>query len=311
MLNLYWKSKGETTRSLIDKPFETETKLEEYVFHNPDLLEDIFILKRQIKTGAHQGIPDMIGVDQDGAICILEVKNAQVTEDILPQVLGYAIWAGSNPDSVKALWLQAAERPEGIEIDWDNPDIKIIIVAPSYRASVLRMTPKVGYPIDLMQIRRFAIEDEEFLLVEKLEEQVRPVKETKGLEDYDQAFYEKHRGKKAVQTFFGAVRAIEAFVKGRGWRLETKFNKYYAGFKYGYRNCFGVHWSATHVWVLFFKVPRDCVQDLKWQGWELQRYEDEWKQAIIRCHNPQNPNIQELAGLFDAAYEYVTGSGQA
>jgi len=153
------------------------------------------------------------------------------------------------------------------------------------------------------------VEDEEFLLIEKLEEQPTSVKVTKGLEQYDQAFYEKHHGKTAVQTFFRTVGAIEAFAKERGWSLETKFNKYYVGFKYGNRLCFGVHWGGTHVWALFFKVPRDAVQNLKWQGWELQRYEDEWKQAIIRCHDPRNPDIAEVAELFDAAYKNVTGLG--
>jgi RecB family endonuclease NucS len=105
MQNLYWKNSAGKTVNLVNTPFETEEKLESFVYQHQDLLEDIFIFKRQIRSGSHQGIPDMLGVDQDGKICLIEIKNVTVSEDILPQVLQYAIWAETNPDSIKALWL--------------------------------------------------------------------------------------------------------------------------------------------------------------------------------------------------------------
>ena len=77
MLNLYWKSNGQS-RNLLPKPFKTEADFENYVFKNQDLLGDVFILYRQIHTGNKQGIPDMLGVDQDSRICIIEMKNVQV-----------------------------------------------------------------------------------------------------------------------------------------------------------------------------------------------------------------------------------------
>jgi hypothetical protein len=61
MRNLYWKSQGQT-RTLAEKPFATEAELEEYVFHNQEILGDISIIYRQIRTGSRQGIPDMLGV---------------------------------------------------------------------------------------------------------------------------------------------------------------------------------------------------------------------------------------------------------
>ena len=67
MLNLYWKSNGDS-RSLIPKPFKNEAEFEAYIFDHQDLLGgDIVILHRQIRTGNKQGIPDMLGVDQDAA----------------------------------------------------------------------------------------------------------------------------------------------------------------------------------------------------------------------------------------------------
>ena len=100
MTNLYWRTEGKT-RNLIPKPFESETEFEEYIYKNQELLGDIFIIHRQIRTGSKQGIPDLLGVDQDESVCIIEMKNIEVSEEILPQVLGYAIWAETNPDSIK------------------------------------------------------------------------------------------------------------------------------------------------------------------------------------------------------------------
>lgn len=42
MLNLYWKSEGQT-RSLIEKPFKSEAEFEKYVFDNQDILGDIYL----------------------------------------------------------------------------------------------------------------------------------------------------------------------------------------------------------------------------------------------------------------------------
>ena len=36
----------------------------------PEILEDIFPIKRQIKGGNKPGIPDIVGIDKDGSICM-------------------------------------------------------------------------------------------------------------------------------------------------------------------------------------------------------------------------------------------------
>lgn len=162
MLNLYWKSEGQT-RSLIEKPFKSEAEFEKYIFDNQDILGgDIFVIHRQIRTGSKQGIPDMLGVDQDARVCLIELKNQPAGEEILPQSLGYAIWAETNPDSIKAIWLESKQRPENIEIDWDNLAVRVILIAPAFSTTVPRMTGKIGYPIDLIQVRRYCFEEEEF-----------------------------------------------------------------------------------------------------------------------------------------------------
>ena len=63
MRNFYWKSDN-VTKNLVPANFDSESAFENYVFKNQDLLGDIIILYRQIRTGARQGIPDMLGVDR-------------------------------------------------------------------------------------------------------------------------------------------------------------------------------------------------------------------------------------------------------
>ena len=38
-------------------------------------------------------LPDIVGIDSDGNVCIVEMKNVAINASIIPQVLAYAFWA--------------------------------------------------------------------------------------------------------------------------------------------------------------------------------------------------------------------------
>ena len=308
MLNLYWKpANSASARSLSEVPFPSEASLEDYLVGKGELLGDIFILGRQIRTGSHQGVLDMIGVDQDSRVCLIELKNQMVTEDVLPQVLGYAIWAESNPDSIKAVWLQTDNKPEGLEIDWTNLDPRIIIVGPSYGSNIRKMAGKIGFDVELLQIQRFTHDQEEFLLVERLEQpQGPPSSVTAAMAKYDAAFYESSHGRETVRQFMAAVMAVEALAKEAGWNLETKYNKGYVSFKYGTRICFGVEFDSTYQWSVFAKVP-EAVATTALPGWTYWGYEPRWKQSYHRAQDPAHANVQPLKDLLQVAYEDKAG----
>lgn len=308
MLNLYWKS-GKQTRNLEAKPFQSEAEFEKYIFDNQDILGgDIYIVHRQVRTGSRQGIPDMIGVDQDAHVCIIELKNAEADEAILPQALSYAIWAETNPDSIKAIWLESQQRPEEIEIDWDNLDVRVILIAPSFKATVPRMAGKMGYPIDLVQVRRYGFEGDEFILVEALGEKPAPRPGvTKVKVDWDWDYYESQHGKGGTAQFRKAVEALDAFVKHQGWDMQYNLNKYYAGFKLGNRLVALVAWSGTHAWNIQLKLAKGTGTDFGGQRWEFQRYDDGFHLAIFRPLQPESPQIDELRPLLVQAYKYISG----
>src|SRR5688572_6554322 len=136
MASLFWKTpKG--TKALVDQPFKTEEEFERTVFETTGLLKDVILLKRQVRGGGKSGIPDIIGVDGEGTVCIIELKNTEVDDAIIPQVLQYAIWAETNPDSIKALWLEHANKPEDVSFSWDKPEVRILIIAPTVLRSTL------------------------------------------------------------------------------------------------------------------------------------------------------------------------------
>src|SRR5262249_19585505 len=158
-------------------------------------------------------------------------KNDEAEEGILPQALGYAVWAESNPDSIKAIWIESKTKPERISIDWDNIDIRIILIAPSFKLSLSRMARKIGYEIDLLKIQRYSSAENEFILVESLEDVSPKATTTKAMTAWTWEYYESEHGKEATSEVRRIVDIIGFHVKKVGWNLPHNLNKYYIGFK--------------------------------------------------------------------------------
>ena len=125
MANLFWKT-SQGVKALLATPFRTEEEFETTVFGTSELLEDIFLLKRQVRGGNKTGIPDIVGIDSDGNVYIIEMKNCAVDSTIIPQVLQYAFWAETNPDSVKSLWLECDNRPDDVTVAWESLQVRIL-----------------------------------------------------------------------------------------------------------------------------------------------------------------------------------------
>src|SRR5256714_11303992 len=154
MANLFWKSKS-GIKSLLATPFKTEEEFERTIFDTSELLEEIFLLKRQIRGGNKTGIPDIVGIDDDGNVCIVEMKNVMVDASIIPQVLQYAFWAETNPDSIKSLWLEVETKPDDLSVSWDDFEVRIIVIAPTILRSTLDIVKKINYPVDLIEVKRW------------------------------------------------------------------------------------------------------------------------------------------------------------
>jgi hypothetical protein len=304
MANLFWKTK-EGAKSLLSTPFKTEEEFEKMVFETPEILEDIFLLKRQIRGGAKSGIPDIVGIDNDGNVCIVEMKNITVDASIIPQVLQYAFWAETNPDSIKSLWLECINKPDDLSISWESFQVRIIVIAPNILASTLDIVEKINYPVDLIEINRWAEGDNQLLFVKKLEPEKPPVrvKPTSGLQIYDEEFYKREYNKESVKHFLEYVKEVNRIIQEKGWNLETKFNKHYCGFKAGFFNAFGIKWIGTKSFAFFFKLSEQEANSI---NIPMTRYETLWKEAVYYIE-PKKTKTIDFIELFEMAYKKLTG----
>lgn len=304
MANLFWKTKQET-KSLLSTPFKTEEEFEKIIYNTPEILEDIFLIKRQVRGGNKSGIPDIVGIDNDGNICIIEMKNVTVDASIIPQVLQYAFWAETNPDSIKSLWLEYEKKPDELSISWDDFQVRIIIIAPNILKSTLDIVEKINYPVDLIEIKRWIDGDNQLLLVNKLEDEKRiKPKTVSGLPPaYDEEFYKKEFNKESAKEFMKYTKEIESIVKERGWALETKYNKHYCGFKAGFFLAFGIEWIGSKTFAFFFKLDEKQANSIPIK---MTKYANQWKQAYYYI-KPRETKTKDFLPLFEMAYKKLTG----
>jgi hypothetical protein len=303
MANLFLK-RGKTTISLLATPFKTEDEFEKTVFETPEILEDIFLIKRQIRHGNKPGIPDIVGIDNDGNVCIVEMKNVAVDASIIPQVLQYAFWAESNPDSIKSLWFECEDKPDDLEISWDEFRVRVIVIAPTILLSTLDIVNKINYQVDLIEVKRWVEDKNELLLVNKLEEEKKKkVFPVKGLGNYDEEFYKKEYNKNSAVEFLKYCEEVESLVKAQGWPLDKKFNKHYCGFKAGFFNAFGVMFVGTKTFAFFFKIPEEQLKALPV---EITRYDKNWKQALVNIVLGKT-RVKDYLPLFELAYKRFAG----
>lgn len=307
MTNLFWKNPSGSLTTLVSADFPTEEELEKYLYENPQLLGEIVIISRQTRSGSRRDIPDLVAVDADNSVVIIELKKGTATEDVIPQIMRYAVWAETNPDSIKNLWLECESKPDDMEINWDAINIKIMVIAASFPASVLRLINRIAYEVELVEIARFTSDKDEFVLVNPRQpETTRAAAVATGQRVWDEAWYRENYNPKSVDVFMHIIRRLEKLIEQREWKLETKFNKGYVSFKYGFPIVFSVTWIGSKSFCLSFKVPREVADSVKIVDWDPLRYEEEWKQVLYKVETKDAP-IDKLRPLFEAAYRNIMG----
>ena len=307
MTNLFWKNPAGSLTTLTSADFTTEEELEKYLFENPQLLGEMVIISRQTRSGSRRDIPDLVAVDADSNVVIIELKKGAASEDVIPQIMRYAVWAETNPDSIKNLWLECERKPDDMEINWDALNIKIMIIAASFPPTVLRLVNRIAYEVELVEITRFTSGEHEFVLLNPRQpDAIRARGVASGQRVWDEDWYRENYNPKSVDVFMHIVRRLEKLVQERGWNLETKFNKGHVSFKHGFPIVFGVTWIGSKSFCLFFKVPGDVAKSIKLEGLEPLRYEEEWKQVLYKVDRKDYP-IQNLTPLLEASYENITG----
>ena len=159
----------------------------------------------------------------------------------------------------------------------------------------------------LIQVQRFGFEEDEFALVEVLENQpVVKVTTTKVMGNWDWDYYEQEHGK-IYYPLPGNGKHLAQFVHKQGWELPYNLNKYYTGFKLGNKVVFSVGWHGAHAWKIHMKLP-ESVENSELPNWEFQRYDNQFNEALFRLKS--TVSVDALEPLLVAAYKQVAGIPQ-
>jgi len=302
MENLLWKTK-KGIKYLIPKPFRSEDKFEDFIFDTPEIMGGIFLISRQVRFGNNSGIPDIIGIDTDGNICIVELKNKIVDAHIIPQVLRYAFWAETNPDSIKSLWLECENKPGKRKMCWNNPRVRIIVIAPAISRSTINIVNMINYPVDLIEVKRWVDNENNLLLVNKLKiNKIGKIAAAKGNPKYDEEFYKTKFQHGKVVHFLNYSHEIESIIDKNGWSLYTKYNKNSCSFKFGFFNAFGIEWCGRKNFSFFFKLEKYQVRDCPVKG---VIYDKRLKKANVQI-KPGKTRTLDFYPLFETAYRRIT-----
>ena len=297
--------RGGKTTNLLEKPFHPEEELEDLIFKMEGILGELFIIARQAHSQTKRDIPDLVAVDRENSVVIIEVKDEEATDSVVPEVLRYAIWAETNPDSIKNLWVEKKDKPEDLIPDWDSMDVRIIIVAPSFKETVLRLINKINYATELVEIKRFIAGENTFVFLNRISTETQSYHVTRGRGEYDEAYYNENYNNESVKIFFRTIDEVKKIVQEQGWKLEGKMNQGYYTFKYGFFSVFAVNFLTSKTVCLAFKVPQSTIEKSQ-VAVPLFRYQEEWKQALYKVDG-LDFEVRKLMLVFEAAYENIVG----
>ena len=302
MANFIWKD-GKSTVNLISKPYEHEEDFELEVMAENLLGNEIFILKNQIRGGKKRGIPDILAIDSDKNVCIIEMKNVSVDDEIVTQVIRYARWAEKSPDAIKNLWNES-EQPEEFEIDFDKYNVKIIIVAPKIKDEVLEMFDGLSkYEVNFLEINRWQHKKNNFYLVEEreLSKKNEKIRTVRGKGTYDKEWYlSTAHNKTSVNDYFLTVGQLEKLSKSKKWPVLAKHNKNYFVLKYGFNNIGGIEWTSSKTFVVSLHVTHDVAKSIAPKNAEL--YKTTKRRTMYRL---DKTSIREFAPLFEKSLELL------
>lgn len=287
-----------------------EEEIEKMIWENKGILPDISLLSRQVQSYGGADRIDLLGLDSDNNIVIIEVKDEEVDERVISQVMRYAFWVETNPDSVKTLYLEKKDKVEDFEFDWSQePSIRILIVAPSFNQDVKKLISKVSYDIELIELKKFNDGKNDFIFVNQLDSQeIQPHKAStlKHTGEYNEEFYKSQRNPNSVPIFMKVADLVEGYIKNKGWDLKRGNNKNYISFKYGFPNVCGVKWIGTLSFGIFFKVSKEFAESINIPEFPLYKYEEQWNEATYKVDSV-NIDLKKLDDLFEASYKAISG----
>jgi len=125
-------------------------ELEPILIANPGVIEDgLRVISHQQQTNT--GPLDILGVDQEGTLVVIELKN-EAAEGHIDQGLRYYDWCRQN-----LAWIGQAFKSFGIDV---NSVPRLFLIAPSFTDTVRQIAKYVAVGVDLKLFEYQAVENE-------------------------------------------------------------------------------------------------------------------------------------------------------
>lgn len=151
-----FKINGTSVKKITAKDLDLERNLQVLFEANLDELLNIAFLSHEFPT-SFGGRIDTLGIDKDGAPCIIEYKKNQ-NDSVINQGLSYLYWLLDHKADFEKI---CQNKKIGIEIDWDSP--RVICIAESYNKFDLDTVNILPINVELW---RYRIYDENILFLE-------------------------------------------------------------------------------------------------------------------------------------------------
>jgi hypothetical protein len=301
------KGKSETI-NMNEVKVHPEEEIEKIIFETKNILPDVFLLKRQLQTYSKEDRIDLVGLDNENNVLVIEIKDEIVNESVIPQVLRYSVWVETHPDAIKSIWLEQKDKHENFVFDWEKEfNLKVLIIGPSFKLSVQKLINRITYPVELIEFKKFNDGTNDYVFLNKLivedEKVARPVSTTR---EYDEEFYKLNYNPNSAKEFWKLCTHLEEYIKAKGWNLTRSNNKVYVSFKYGFPIVFGVMFTGSKSFSLFFKIPKEIAVKTKIKDYNILRYDEQWNQALYKVESG-DIDLKKFEPLFSEAYKNIVG----
>lgn len=309
MIRLIRIDKGGKLKQLEPAPFDNEVDdLKSYIIKNPAILgENITIIAKELDIKSEKRL-DILALEeysQDMAKpVVVELKNAEADTDSLLQVLGYAAWVLTSPDSVKYWADQLKYKVKNI----DDDRVKVIIVAPAFKKELLELSSYITDSIEFgfLEFQRFSDTSGDLLVLDWKAPIMPPKSITRAQQDWN---WEKYESELNIDTknieigkhlYDGLVKLNDS----KEWGLSPIFRKYYIPFKSSWRNVASIDYNTKFCW-LSVQLPKSPEElGLPAINPDLEEYEEQYRKYSFKVTST-DINVADFSAYIEKALELL------
>lgn len=205
-----FKINGSSVKKINTKDLDWEKNLQKLFEENLEEILNITFLAHEYST-SFGGRMDSLGIDKNGAPCIIEYKKNQ-NDNVINQGLSYLRWLLDHKADFEMLCMEKLTNKIGVKIDWDSP--RVICIAESYNKFDLDTADLLPINIELLKYR---IYEEDILYLEPENHQKVRIS-TSGIVKKSQQ--SKEKGERLQKTY-----SIEDHLNSADEKIKSLFLK--------------------------------------------------------------------------------------